>query len=125
MIRERLKKKYDNGNKREKYKATFKRFGTRSGYKGEVRTILLIDIVDQRHFLVASHIWLDCGKQFDKINLIEGDRVQFHARVKIYEKGYAGYDEFGEKGFTTFDYGLSYPSKVSKLHHEYNIKKDN
>lgn len=110
-------------NQREKYKATFQRFGVRNGYKGDIKTVLLSDVIDQSHKLVTSHLWLDCGKQFDKLLLKEGDFIQFYARVKIYEKGFQGYNEFGEKGFPTIDYGLCYPSKVAKLTKKYIIKK--
>ncbi len=109
-------------NQREKYKATFKRFGIRSGYKGAIETVLLIDVIDKYHRLITSHLWMDCGKQFDKLKLKEGDMVQFNARVKVYEKGYLGYDEIGDKAFPTIDYGLSYPSKVVKLTQKYKIK---
>ena len=74
-------------NQREKYKATFKRFGLKNGYKGDIKTVLLIDVIDQYHKLVASHLWMNCGKEFDKLELNEGEFVQFYARVKIYEKG--------------------------------------
>ncbi len=113
-----------NQNQREKYKATFKRFGIRSGYKGDIKTVLLIDVVDRYHRLITSHLWMDCGKQFDKLKLKEDDKVQFFARVKIYEKGYLGYDELGDMGFPTIDYGLSYPSKVVKLTQKYKIKEN-
>ena len=122
-MREKLAAKFKE-NEREKYKATFKRFGNRSGYKGVIRTILLLDVIDRYHNLVTSHLWMDCGKQFDKLNLSEGDFVQFHARVKTYQKGYQGYNEYGEEGFSTIDYGLCYPSKVVKLSIKYSIKKE-
>lgn len=121
-MRKQLAEKF-KFNEREKYKATFKRFGIRSGYKGDLKTVLLIDVIDQNHKLITSHLWMDCGKQFDKLQLIEGDFVQFYARIKIYEKGYQGYDEYGEKGFSSIDYGLCYPSKVAKLSQKYIIKK--
>lgn len=121
-MRQKLAEKFKL-NQREKYKATFQRFGVRSGYKGDIKTVLLLDVIDQSHKLVTSHLWLDCGKQFDKLQLKEGDFVQFYARVKIYEKGYQGYNEFGEEGFPTIDYGLCYPSKVAKLSQKYIIKK--
>lgn len=121
-MRKKLAQKFEY-NQREKFKAIFKRFGIRSGYKGDIRTILLTDVVDQLHNLVADHLWIDCGKQFDKLNLKEDDMVQFFARPKIYQKGYEGYNEFGEKGFAKIDYGLCYPSKVSKLTQKYNIKR--
>lgn len=122
-LRKKLADKFKT-NQREKYKATFKRFGMRKGYKEEIKTVLLLDVIDRYHKLVASHLWIDCGKQFDKLQLKEGDFVQFHARVKIYEKGYQGYDEYGEKGFQTNDYCLYYPSKVVKLTQKYIIKKE-
>lgn len=121
-LRKKLADKFKS-NQREKYKATFKRFGIRNGYKGDIKTVLLIDVIDQNHKLVTSHLWMNCGKQFDKLQLEDGDFVQFYARIKIYEKGYQGYNEFGEKGFPTIDYGLCYPSKVVKLSQKYIIKK--
>jgi len=120
-LRQKLAEKF-NVNEREKYKATFERFGIRSGYKGDIQTVLLLDVIDRNHNLVTSHLWMDCGKQFDKLKLKEGDFVQFYARVKIYEKGYQGYNEFGEEGWTSIDYGLCYPSKVAKLSQKYIIK---
>jgi len=111
-------------NEREKYKATFERFGIRSGYKGDIKTVLLLDVIDRNHNLVTSHLWMDCGKQFDELKLKEGDFVQFYARVKTYEKGYQGYNEYGEEGFSTIDYGLCYPSKVVTLTQKYIIKKE-
>ena len=121
-MRQKLAEKF-KFNQREKYKATFQRFGVRNGYKGDIKTVLLSDVIAQSHKLVTSHLWLDCGKQFDKLLLKEGGFIQFYARVKIYEKGYQGYDELGEKGFQTIDYGLCYPSKVAKLSQKYIIKK--
>ena len=122
-MREKLAAKF-NFNEREKYKATFERFGNRSGYKGVIRTVLLLDVIDRNHNLITSHLWMDCGKQFDKLKLTKGDFVQFYARVKTYEKGYKGYNEYGEEGFSTIDYGLCYPSKVVKLSQKYSIKKE-
>ena len=120
-MREKLAEKMKL-NEREKYKATFERFGIRTGYKGDIKTVLLLDIIDQNHNLVTSHLWMDCGKRFDKLQLKEGDFVQFYARVKTYEKGYQGYNEYGEEGFSTIDYGLCFPSKVDKLSQKYSIK---
>ncbi len=122
-MRQKLAAKFKM-NEREKYKATFERFGIRSGYKGDIKTVLLLDIIDRNHNLVTSHLWMDCGKQFDKLQLKGGDFVQFYARVKTYEKGYKGYNEYGEEGFSTIDYGLCYPSKVVKLSQKYIIKKE-
>lgn len=122
-MREKLAEKI-KFNQREKYKATFERFGIRSGYKGDIKTVLLLDVIDQNHNLITSHLWMDCGKRFDKLQLKEGDFVQFYARVKTYEKGYQGYNEYGEEGFSTIDYGLSYPSKVVILSQKYIIKKE-
>ncbi len=120
-MRKKLAEKFKR-NQREKYKTTFKRFGIRNGYKGDIKTVLLFDVIDQNHKLVTSHLWMDCGKQFDKLQLKEGDFAQFYARVKIYEKGYQGYNEFGENRSPTIDYGLCYPSKVVKLTQKYIIK---
>jgi hypothetical protein len=114
-MRKILKKRFERKNKRHKYKATFQRFGSRTSYKWQKKTILLTDLIDGRtHKFIADHIWLDCGKKFDEIKIEKGDNIQFYARVKIYEKGYET---------KTIDYGLAYPSKVNKLRIPYNIKK--
>lgn len=122
-MRKELEKKFKS-NQREKYKATFERFGSRSGYKDKtIKTVLLKKIADKTGKEVADHLWMDVGKRLDKLNLKEEDMIQFFARVKIYEKGYQGDNDFGEKEFLEIDYGLSYPSQVYKLQHEYIIKK--
>ncbi|MFO8019871.1 MAG: hypothetical protein R6U96_14700 [Promethearchaeia archaeon] len=114
-IRKRLKERFHGENKRRKYRAVFERFGSRSGYKGPVRTILLKNLVDGKtHKPIADHLWIDCGKRFDKIHLTSGDLVEFYARVDAYEKGYK---------FKRIDYRLVYPSKVRKLNVDYNLKK--
>lgn len=113
-MREELKKKL-KANKREPFKATFERFGKRKGYKYPLKTICLNDIVDRRTLLVTDHLWMDCGKTFDSLKLIEGDKIQFDARPKVYEKGYEGVNDYGEECFTTIDYGLCYPSKAKKI----------
>lgn len=119
-MREKLAKKFDL-NQREKYKATFERFGKKAGYKGDIKTILLIDVVDQLHKIVASHLWMDCGKQFEKLDLKEGDMIQFFARPKVYEKGYRGHNGLEEEGYQTIDYGLCYPSRATRLTQKYII----
>ncbi|MFX0132094.1 MAG: hypothetical protein ACFFDN_00480 [Candidatus Hodarchaeota archaeon] len=120
-MRKELQKKFEL-NQREKYKATFERFGSRPGYKKPIKTVLLKKIVDKTGKEVADHLWIDCGKRLDKLDLKEGEMIQFFARVKDYGKGYQGYNEFGEKEFPEIDYGLSYPSQVYKLHQKYIIK---
>ena len=65
-MRKQLADKFDH---REKYKAIFIRFGIKNGYKGPIKTVLLADIVDQVHNLITDHLWMDCGKQFDKLQL--------------------------------------------------------
>ena len=118
ILKDRLKT-----NQRYKYKAIFCRFGQRDGYKGVIKTVLLLLIVDAVNGnLVCDHIWLDCGKQFDKLKLKEGNQIRFFARSKSYEKGYKGVNEYGEEGFTQIEYGLAYPSKVVKLTVKYKIK---
>lgn len=96
---------------RDKFKATVKRFGTRIGYKGyPIKTILLINIIDMTGKEVSDHLWFDVGKTFEKVKLEEGDRIQFHARVKPYWKGYRGNGEMPD-----LDYKLSYPSQIVKI----------
>ena len=52
--------------------------------------------------------------RFERIDLREGDRVEFCARVKEYEKGYAGRRDDVYKP-VEIDYKLSHPTRVRKL----------
>ena len=101
-------------NIRSTFTATFSRFGTKSGWRGEIKTILLKDIKDVNNRVVADHLWFNCTKGFDKMSLSEGDIVKFDARVKEYLKGYCGYREDVYKPVEK-DYRLSHPTKIAKI----------
>lgn len=101
---------------RRTFQGVFKRFGSKSDYKGPVKTILIVNLVDfVTKKVLTDHIWFTCGKQFDRLDLREDDVVRFDARVTKYLKGYQGRNEFGEEGFQELDYRLSYPSNVTNV----------
>lgn len=77
-------------DERHKFTAEFVRFGTKNGWTGPVKTVLLKD-VKCGDGVVADHLWFTCGKQFEALNLHVGDVITFKARVASYVKGYRGY----------------------------------
>ena len=96
------------------FRGIFVRYGKKRGWKGaEETTILLQNIVDINGNLVCDHLWFNCTKEFANLSLKEGDRLEFHARVKKYTKGYQGRREDVYKP-TEVDYKLSYPTRVRK-----------
>lgn len=98
---------------REKFSATFRRFGTKLGYNGGVETtVLLVEIKDSQGNLVAGHLWFNYTKGFQNLSLKEGDIVQFEARVSDYLKGYISDECVDER---TVDYRLSYPTRLKKI----------
>jgi hypothetical protein len=71
------------------FTATIDRFGRRNLHridKDVVWTILLNNITDRDGNIVADHLWLNLNKEFDKLNIREGDRVEFSAKVIEYYK---------------------------------------
>lgn len=100
---------------RKKFKATFKRLGKKTNFKGYSEdTILLTNIIDEETNLeVADHIWFNYTKGFEKISLTEGTIVTFEARVKEYKKGYVNKSYRINNSKT--DYKLSHPTKIKKL----------
>ena len=111
-----MRKKLKKFNEiRKRFKGTFERFGTKSGYKYPLTTLLFKDITDiSTKEKVCSHIWFNLTKGFNAIDLKEGDVVEFDARVKRYVKGYMGYREDVYKQIET-DYKLSHPTKIIKI----------
>ena len=114
-MRTNLKKYFGS---RRVFQGTFKRFGIKSGYKGPLKTVLLVDVIDYvTKEVMTDHLWFTCGKRFDILDLQEGDVVQFSARVTEYLKGYQGGEEgsyedvYGQE----LDYRLSYPTKSQKV----------
>ena len=115
-MRKKLKKMEEI---RSTFKGTFVRFGTKNGYKGPEKTILLKDIKNINNQIITKHLWFNFTKGFAKLNLEEGDIVQFDARVKEYLKGYFGYKDDVYKS-AEIDYKLSHPTKVKKLYQSKN-----
>ena len=111
-MRDKLSKQEDI---RSSFSGTFKRFGTKTNYHGyPEKTVLLINIRDENNKFICDHLWFNYTKQFQNLEDIEeNDVVKFDARVKMYEKGH--YDN------RTYDYKLSYPTKVSFIKHEKRI----
>lgn len=99
---------------RDVFKGTFERFGTKSGWVGVEKTVLLRDIKDKDGKIICDHLWFNLTKGFEKIQLEKDDIVQFCARVKEYEKGYKGYRDDVYKSIES-DYKLSHPTKVTKV----------
>lgn len=109
---------------RRVFQGEFKRFGSKSGWKGQLKTIMLVKVVDVKtECVVADHLWFTCGKRFEALALEAGDLVRFTARVTKYLKGYQGFNEYGEEGFQELDYLLSYPNKVEKIRRQENTTK--
>ena len=101
-------------NIRQTFIGTFERFGTKSGYMGVERTLLLKNILNLNGKFICDHIWFNLTKGFETLNLQEKDQIQFDARVKIYEKGYKGYRGDIYAPIET-DYKLSHPTKLLKI----------
>ena len=62
---------------------------------------------------MTDHIWFCVGKRLASLDLKEGDKVSFEARVGSYEKGYVNYREYIDERET--DYKLNNPTKIVKL----------
>lgn len=101
-------------NKLEKYmgkkiriQAIFKRFGTKKNWNGyPEKTICLGDIRKaENKEKLTDHLWFTCGKKFDRLNLQEGDVVEFFGTISVYSKGYH---------HDSYDYKITYPSKILK-----------
>lgn len=111
-MRKKLAKR--NGE-RATFRGTFERFGKKSGWMGDERTVLFKDICDASGVIVCDHLWFNFTKAFALLNLQPGDGVQFDARVKKYVKGYFGRrDDVFDKP-AEVDYKLSHPTKVMKV----------
>ena len=116
-MRERLK---SIGNKeRHRYSAEVAQFGWKSGWNEPEPTIMLKNVrLYGNDDIITDHLWFSLGKQFQKLNLKEGDIISFNARVAKYVKGYKGdwwyfYEKTGY--FPTpisTDYKLERPTKM-------------
>jgi hypothetical protein len=108
MMRTKLAKY--NGQRR-RFEGTFERFGTKAGYKGPEKTLVLLNVVDVlTREEVCDHLWFTVGKQLDKLDLREKEIIRFDARVTSYLKGYVHRGEDNRE----LDYRLSYPTNFAK-----------
>lgn len=85
-MREELKKL---NQLRRMFTATIGRFGRRNVNhlnKNIVWTILLKNITDKDGNIIADHLWINLNKEFDKLNIREGDRIKFSAKIIEYYK---------------------------------------
>ena len=88
-------------------------FGKRFYKDKEITTILFKDIRKlQDGILVTDHLWFTQGKCWS--NMTIGQRVQFEARVKEYEKGYKGLRQVLDAPVRK-DYKLERPTKIELL----------
>jgi hypothetical protein len=62
--------------------ATVSRFGTKSNWHGFPEpTICFNDVRDSEGDLLTDHIWFTVRKRISDLNLVEGDRISFEARI--------------------------------------------
>jgi hypothetical protein len=102
-------------NERERFTATFIRFGTKHQHRGSTTTTLLFQqIINSKGILVADHVWFTITDAFEQCRLQPGDRIAFDARVKSYSKGYKGLPKEIRKP-AQFDFKLSHPTRITKL----------
>lgn len=97
LMRKELKKM---NNLRRVFTATVERFGRRNVNrlnKEVIWTIVLKNITDKNGKLITDHVWFNLSKEFDRLNLREGDRIEFSARVVEYYK--RNYQAKPEKDF--------------------------
>lgn len=95
---------------RTEWTGTFRRYGTKPAYKGPpLKTVLLVDLKDAAANPVCDHLWFNFTKEFERLDLKEGERVKFCARVTGYWKGYGGRDE------QSHDFKLSHPTKIARI----------
>ena len=105
----------DIKEQRKVFIGNFVRYGSKNGYKGLEKTILLKDIKDGFDKILTNHLWFNFTKGFEQLGeLKEGDIIQFTARSKQYEKGYKGYRDIVYKPIE-FDYKLSHPTNIKLI----------
>jgi hypothetical protein len=107
--------------RRGTFTATFKRFGSKTGWKFHpIKTCLFVDVSDTSGKITADHLWFTCGKQLKELNLVECDRIQFVGRITTYEKGYKGQRDHGDYFDADLppvetDYRISFPTQIKNL----------
>lgn len=93
----------------------FRRYGIKQGYQGrEIDTALFVNILNKEGEKVTDHVWFNKTKGFQQLGMVvQGQLIQFEARVKEYFKGYIN----PRKGMfeQEKDYKLNYPTKFKKV----------
>ena len=101
---------------RTRFRGDFVRFGEKPDFNGGVlKTILLKDIktiTDSK--ILTDHLWFNLTKSFSKLELNNGDSLEFEGRCVKYLKGYNGMRKEVCYYLTT-DYKISHPTKIVKL----------
>ena len=70
--------------KRERFRATFSRTGTKKNYHGFPETTLLFDDVcrEKNGQLISDHLWFNNTKSFQAVNLEAGDVVDLRPELR-------------------------------------------
>lgn len=112
-LRSMRKKLAEEVGIRKKFKGVFARYGKKVNYKGySEETVLVEQIVDaETNQLMCDHLWFSLTKGFEKLNLTNGDVLQFDARIKEYKKGYK--NSAHKIDNTSKDFKLSHPTNIS------------
>ncbi|HWJ91630.1 MAG TPA: hypothetical protein VNR87_11000 [Flavisolibacter sp.] len=104
-----------SNNKRDRFTATFIRFGSKHLHKGTTATTLLfLEIRNKEGRVVADHVWFTMTKGFENCCLRPGERIAFDARVQSYTKGYKGLPK-QMRMMPQHDYKLSHPTRIIKI----------
>jgi hypothetical protein len=74
-------------NARRVFRGTFQGFSRKHMRQEFEWTLILKNITDKDGNVLTDHLWFNLNKEFDKLNLKDGDRVEFSARVVEYVKG--------------------------------------
>ena len=108
--------------KRLRFRGVFERYGTKPGYRGGLKTTLLIKEIrlSETGQIIADHLWFNFTKRFQNITpLNAGDHISFDARVKKYRKGYWGHNEDRQiENPPSWDWKLNYPTNIEKTSHD-------
>lgn len=102
---------------RLRFRGTFKRFGTKPGYRGRppLPTLILIDIhLAETGQYLCDHCWFNLGKKMAAIPFKLGVEVEFDATVERYIKGCKNNLEWVDE--RRLDYKLSRPGKIEIFH---------
>ena len=71
---------------RTTFRGTFAKCGHRYGGKHYCSTILLINITTVEGALLTDHVWFDFTRIFERLELRQGDIVEFVATISPYWK---------------------------------------